>query len=341
VDRYVYNMHKCILELHSPGPGTWDTNNVTYRSYLWQPVGLDVLLATTSGTTRHYYTHDGRKNTSELLTDAGAVAAHYQYCPFGQATVSTGGMASVNPFRFSSERYDPHTNLIYYNYRHYSPMIGRWLGRDPLEEKDALNLLLFAANNPVCFYDIAGMLTTGLAVGPYPVPIPGVEDQGGNFGSAGAAAPTPFPVKDDCSCAAGSNTGVRNKVDPATLPVNGCGPETGGVPVPEDPVPIIVSLLLGIPSISCPFTPGCNSHDTCYGDCTKPKSSCDLLLYNDLMDTCDECADDHFSSFNPSKYIWRSICHGVAGDFYLAVSTGGGSAHDAAQAKNCEKCCCK
>ena len=37
-------------------------------------------------------------------------------------------------FRFSSEYHDSETNLVYYNYRYYSPELGRWLSRDPIGE---------------------------------------------------------------------------------------------------------------------------------------------------------------------------------------------------------------
>ena len=35
-----------------------------------------------------------------------------------------------NPFRFSSEYADDRLELVYYNYRHYNPMDGRWVSKD-------------------------------------------------------------------------------------------------------------------------------------------------------------------------------------------------------------------
>ena len=32
------------------------------------------------------------------------------------------------------------TGLVYYNYRYYSPELGRWTKRDPIEEDGELNL---------------------------------------------------------------------------------------------------------------------------------------------------------------------------------------------------------
>jgi len=35
-------------------------------------------------------------------------------------------------FKFSSEYLDSETGLVYYNYRYYSPELGRWTKRDPI-----------------------------------------------------------------------------------------------------------------------------------------------------------------------------------------------------------------
>ncbi|MBE6402047.1 MAG: RHS repeat-associated core domain-containing protein [Verrucomicrobia bacterium] len=55
-------------------------------------------------------------------------------------------IVSLNPFRFSSEYYDPELDLVYYNYRHYSPSLGRFLSRDPIAEQGGLNLYRFINN---------------------------------------------------------------------------------------------------------------------------------------------------------------------------------------------------
>ena len=57
----------------------------------------------------------------------GAVAAQYEYGPFGELIRATGPMAKVNPFMFSTKFYDWETGLYYYGYRYYNPSTGRWL----------------------------------------------------------------------------------------------------------------------------------------------------------------------------------------------------------------------
>ncbi|MBR5621915.1 MAG: RHS repeat-associated core domain-containing protein, partial [Opitutales bacterium] len=75
---------------------------------------------------------------------AGYIRTAYAYAPFG--AVSASGDVT-QPFQWSSEVYDSELDLVYYNYRHYSPSLGRFLSRDPIEEQGGLNLYAFVGNN--------------------------------------------------------------------------------------------------------------------------------------------------------------------------------------------------
>jgi RHS repeat-associated protein len=77
---------------------------------------------------------------------------------FGETLRATGSFAQGNPFRFSSKYTDDESGLLYYGRRYYSPSQGRWLGRDPVEEKGGLHLYGFVGNNPINHYDVLGMI---------------------------------------------------------------------------------------------------------------------------------------------------------------------------------------
>ena len=47
--------------------------------------------------------------------------------------------------------------LYYYGYRYYSPVLGRWLSRDPIGEDGGLNLYGFVGNEPVSLVDFLGL----------------------------------------------------------------------------------------------------------------------------------------------------------------------------------------
>lgn len=72
-------------------------------------------------------------------------------------TNPTAAAAYSTPLRFSSKYTDDETGLVYYGYRYYNPNFGRWISRDPIEERGGLNLLGFAYNSPLLFLDVLGL----------------------------------------------------------------------------------------------------------------------------------------------------------------------------------------
>ena len=97
---------------------------------------------------------DGNKNVSGIAGADQTVAAHYEYAPFGSVLSTSGASAASNPFRFSSEYADDALGLVYYNYRHYNPLDGRWVSREPEEGED---VYLHCDNSPIDEYDFLGL----------------------------------------------------------------------------------------------------------------------------------------------------------------------------------------
>ena len=86
-----------------------------------------------------------------------AETARYAYSPYGALAKSSGPDADENPFLFSSEYLDSETNLVYYNYRYYSPELGRWTKRDPIEEDGGFNLYGMVSNGVTNRWDSLGL----------------------------------------------------------------------------------------------------------------------------------------------------------------------------------------
>ena len=139
--RFVYDGYLCVQRLNAAA------NNAVDLAFGWdptEPVATRPLwMQRPAGSYNFFYFHDGNKNVSELVSYQAArgVPAHYEYAPFGTLTAATTNtaftafnVAETNPFRFSSEYADDALGLVYYNYRHYEPGMGRWLSRDPIEE---------------------------------------------------------------------------------------------------------------------------------------------------------------------------------------------------------------
>jgi RHS repeat-associated protein len=102
--------------------------------------------------------YDGNGNV-QALTDrlTAQMTAAYEYSPYGQPLRTIGTDALVNPFRFSTKYTDNETDLVYYGRRYYNPALGRFLGRDPKQEKGGLHLYGFVGNNGINRWDYLGM----------------------------------------------------------------------------------------------------------------------------------------------------------------------------------------
>ena len=130
--------------------------------------GIGGLLAASYGHTSAvasvFYTFDGNGNVSDLIADNGTSAAHYEYDPFGSTLVATGPLARENMFRFSTKYTEEETGLVYYGYRYYAPIVGRFLCFDPSEIEEG-NLYRFVVNSPVEMFDAFGLWASDVHFG--------------------------------------------------------------------------------------------------------------------------------------------------------------------------------
>jgi len=76
--------------------------------------------------------------------------------PFGEVIRANGPMAKANPFRFSTKYQDDESDLLYYGYRYYTASTGRWISKDPIEERGGRNLYAACLNNLVIQVDRLG-----------------------------------------------------------------------------------------------------------------------------------------------------------------------------------------
>jgi RHS repeat-associated protein len=76
------------------------------------------------------------------------------YTPFGKVIDETGTKPS--PYGFSTKPLDSETGLVYYIFRDYSPELGRWISRDPIEEEGGWNVYGFVENDAVNKWDYMG-----------------------------------------------------------------------------------------------------------------------------------------------------------------------------------------
>jgi RHS repeat-associated protein len=148
-----------------------DLGSETHGHTSWQKAGgVNGLLAVlgTTNARRQFPLMDRMGNvTGYRRADSGTAAtldAVYEYDAFGREVRSTGPASDIMPFRFSTKYTDAESGLVYYGYRFYDPDRGRWVNRDPIEEKGDFNMYRMAGNNTVEFFDVLGLIADNSAM---------------------------------------------------------------------------------------------------------------------------------------------------------------------------------
>ncbi|MBE7539520.1 MAG: RHS repeat-associated core domain-containing protein [Opitutaceae bacterium] len=149
--RFIYNGWDVIAE-YSVSAGT--TLDKLQRTYAWgidlassltKAGGVGALLQFANTPTGQTYlpTYDGNGNVASLVNlGTGALAASYEYTPFGEMLryEVLDNAVSTYAFKFSTRWRDAETGWSYYGRRYYDARMGRFVGRDPIGEEGGINL---------------------------------------------------------------------------------------------------------------------------------------------------------------------------------------------------------
>ncbi len=99
-------------------------------------------MALTGSTFKYDINHNGLINSTDIT----------------QIKVLGSQGSSLYPdFAFTGHFYHARSGLYLAPYRAYNPAIGRWLSRDPIGERDNLNLYSYVANDPIDSWDPDGL----------------------------------------------------------------------------------------------------------------------------------------------------------------------------------------
>ena len=141
-------------------------NSVTTIEYVWGKdisgslggaAGIGGLLYTKINGAIYVPQYDAYGNIISYCDAAGNIVASYTYDAFGRTIALSGALADVFAFRYSTKYFDSESGLYYYGYRYYSPVLRRWLTRDPIGEEGGVNLYEFCGNCAVNGWDIIGL----------------------------------------------------------------------------------------------------------------------------------------------------------------------------------------
>ncbi len=77
--------------------------------------------------------YDANGNITEYVSGSGEILSHCDYSAFGRELVQSGSDDFIH--RFSTKPLCHKTGMLEYQLRKYRPWCGRWMNRDPIEEK--------------------------------------------------------------------------------------------------------------------------------------------------------------------------------------------------------------
>ncbi len=122
----------------------------------------------TGVTTKRYFYHTNYLGSVVGLTDnSGNVLQTYAYDSFGKAYPVTGSGtltaidSSTNLYGntrlFTWREYDREASLYFNRARYYNPETGRFISRDPIGQRDQINLYTYVKNSPLVYTDRMGL----------------------------------------------------------------------------------------------------------------------------------------------------------------------------------------
>jgi len=146
-----------------------DSQTTAARQYYWGARHRDDLVrrdrATTSGgpLNETRYVLMDYFSPAAIIDATGAVKERYAFSAFGVRRILTpafGDRATSEcdfTFAFQGQFLDTESGFLNYGYRYYSPHLGRWLSKDPVEEFGGKNLYGYVLNNPSNNSDFLGL----------------------------------------------------------------------------------------------------------------------------------------------------------------------------------------
>lgn len=130
---------------------------------------------------RLYAMQDANFNCTAICDTSGSVVERYQFDPYGNRVVLNPSWsvisASAYDWAVAHQGLMLETDVGLYNCRNrvYSPLLGVWLQRDPLEYTDNSNLYIYLDDNPIVYTDSFGANIQPIMVcGPPPPPPEGI-----------------------------------------------------------------------------------------------------------------------------------------------------------------------
>jgi len=127
---------------------------VDRKEYLYKP-GTYTPLAIRINNDVYWYHTDHLGTPIRLTNFLGQTVWSSDYSGFGIALVEKNAIG--NALRFPGQYWDDEIGLYYNRFRYYSPVLGRYISRDPVSYLAGLNFYIYVDNNPINCSDPLGL----------------------------------------------------------------------------------------------------------------------------------------------------------------------------------------
>jgi len=97
--------------------------------------------------------YDNNGNITKYIKPDYTLGANYNYDAF-----LNGSTGTAYRFQASTKSWNNDLGLLDYQFRAYSPTLGRWIQEDPIQENGGINLYAFVNNNAIGYIDYMGFL---------------------------------------------------------------------------------------------------------------------------------------------------------------------------------------
>jgi RHS repeat-associated protein len=149
-DKYICILRFCYIR---------DNSCSNYLALAWDPTEPFItqpIVSELDNSIHRFCLFDGNKNISTIADESAIVFENVRYSPFGKV-VANDEESRTTPFGFSSEYLDTGLGIVYYNFRHYIPELGRWMQRDPMHFGSLANKYSFVGNMVLSVVDELGL----------------------------------------------------------------------------------------------------------------------------------------------------------------------------------------
>ncbi|HEY7770714.1 RHS repeat-associated core domain-containing protein, partial [Longimicrobium sp.] len=133
--------------------------NGVWTAYAYGPNGLAAVVRDR----RYFPLVDNLHTVWGLVDDANALAARYDYRPFGGVISASGPASAVLGPMFSGQEYDAETGLYNFRARLYDPVVRRFVSPDPARQ--FASPYVFVGNDPLTMADPSGSISVWAQVG--------------------------------------------------------------------------------------------------------------------------------------------------------------------------------